>query len=46
LHARADVFVGAVSSPRVVAAFKGPRSGRDWFDRSPAVVVHRLGRRK
>ena len=45
LQTRADVFVGAVSSPQVVSAFKGPR-GYDWIDRSPAVVIHRLGRRK
>jgi len=49
LQERGDVFVGAVSDPLVVAAFKGAKAakaGREWVDRSPAVVVQRLGRRK
>ena len=44
LRARADVFVGAVTDPKVVADFKGAKGGLDWVDRSPAVVVQRTTR--
>jgi hypothetical protein len=49
LQSRFDVIVGVVTDEDVVTAFKGPARKAekyDWIDRSPSLVVQRLGIRR